>query len=207
MSRNQTDRQRRTDEVLYFLEDHVAPNIIYYGRTDTFSGVKSDDIWQIKRVVRVGTEVEILYANNGKYNCVWDDRSAYFPAEPSHANPSVNMQVSLFDEEGNPFTNLNKLPVTASFSGLTLGGLITSVVLNDVTWTALPLAALANRNAMSIQNVSAIAIKINYDNATVGYVGVTIAPGSERAYDISDTITIYAKSASGTPTIQIEELA
>lgn len=97
--------------------------------------------------------------------------------------------------------------VNARPAGLTVGGKITLVGVNAVTWTALPVSALLNRNALSIQNISGIDIKINYDNATVGYVGVTVASGSERFYSITDTILIYAKSASGTPTIQTEELA
>ena len=97
--------------------------------------------------------------------------------------------------------------VDARPAGLTVGGLITQVPVNSTTWTALPPTALLNRNALSIQNISGTDIKINYNNATVGYVGVTIASGSERFYSITDTIIIYAKSSSGTPTIQTEELA
>jgi len=92
-------------------------------------------------------------------------------------------------------------------SGLNVGGRISEVTLNSSTWTALPATPLVNRNALAIQNVSGIEIKINYDNATVGYVGVVIADGSERAYDITDDIVIYAKSASGTPTVNVEEIA
>lgn len=97
--------------------------------------------------------------------------------------------------------------ITARPGGLTIGGLISQTAVNAVTWTALPLTALTNRNALSIQNLSGIDIKINYNNTTIGYVGVTIASGSERFYSITDSIIIYAKSASGTPTIQTEELA
>lgn len=92
-------------------------------------------------------------------------------------------------------------------AGLTIGGKITQVTLDSTNWTALPPTALANRNSLSIQNVSGTEIKINYDNTTVGYVGVTITSGSERHYLISDTVIIYGKAASGTPTIQTEELA
>lgn len=97
--------------------------------------------------------------------------------------------------------------VTARPAGLTVGGLISQTAINAVTWTALPVSALPNRNALSIQNISGTEIKINYDNTTVGYVGVTIATGSERFYSITDSIIIYAKAAAGTPTIQTEELA
>ncbi len=91
-------------------------------------------------------------------------------------------------------------------AGLSIGGKITQVALNAATWTKLPPTHLANRNSLSIQNVSGTEIKINYDNTELGYVGVTVSSGSERHYLVGD-IPIYAKAASGTPTIQTEELA
>ena len=97
--------------------------------------------------------------------------------------------------------------VTSRPAGLSVGGKITQVALNTATWTALPPTALANRNSLSIQNISGVEIKIQYDNTTVGYSGVTVSSGSERHYLVSDTVIIYAKSASGTPTVQTEELA
>jgi hypothetical protein len=100
--------------------------------------------------------------------------------------------------------------VTSTPGGLTVGGLITEVALNSATWTALPPTALAGRNQMSIQNISGIEIKINYNSFSAlpgTYSGTTISSGSERHYLVSDSIVIWAKSASGTPTIQVEELA
>jgi hypothetical protein len=92
-------------------------------------------------------------------------------------------------------------------SGLNIGGRISQVALNTSTWTALPASPLANRNALAIQNISGIEIKIQYDNATVGYSGLAIASNAERYYDITDSIVIYAKAASGTPSITVEEIA
>lgn len=94
-----------------------------------------------------------------------------------------------------------------SISGLKEGGRITEVTLNPTTWSALPVTALNNRNALNIQNVSAEEIKINYDPATVGYRGVVIGSGSERSYDIQDDIVIYGKSISSIVTINVEEIA
>lgn len=94
-----------------------------------------------------------------------------------------------------------------SFSGLSIGGRISEVTLNDATWVALPATALAQRNAISIQNTSTVEIKIQYDNATVGYVGVKVGVGGERFYDVTDAITIYGKSSNGAAIITIEELA
>jgi hypothetical protein len=95
-------------------------------------------------------------------------------------------------------------------AGLTIGGRITVFSINDSTWTKVPgIANYANRNALSIQNTSGNQIKINYDNTTVGYVGVSVNSGNERFYSISDTINIYAKAESGAGTINIqcEEIA
>lgn len=207
MGRNQSDRQRRTDEVLYFLEDRPAGNILYVGRTADFASLTSDAIWQIKRVVRTGSVTETRYAESGKYNCVWDIRTTYFP--PAVSDDSADTKpVAIFDQNGDPFTISNPLNVTASFSGLRIGGRITLVQLNDTTWTPLPAVALANRNALSVQNVTLDEIKLQYNPATVGYVGVRVGSGFERFYDISDAITMYGKSAPGTsPLVIAEELS
>jgi hypothetical protein len=73
--------------------------------------------------------------------------------------------------------------------------------------TPIPATALANRNAMGIQNTSGVEIKLNYDPLTVGYVGVVMADGIERFYDISDQIVIYGKASVGSATIGVEELS
>lgn len=92
-------------------------------------------------------------------------------------------------------------------SGLRNGGRITEVTLSSTIWTALPLVSLDGRNALAIQNRSGIEIKINYTNTETGYVGMVIDNGGERFYDISDSITIYAKASSGTPIVSIEEIS
>jgi hypothetical protein len=96
---------------------------------------------------------------------------------------------------------------TLNPSGLKDGGRVTEVTINSTAWTALPVNALNNRNALAIQNRSGIEIKINYDNTVSGYEGMVIDNGGERFYDITDAIVIYAKAQSGTPTINIEELS
>jgi len=97
--------------------------------------------------------------------------------------------------------------VSASPAGLKNGGRVTEVTLNSATWTALPPTPLTARNALAVQNSSGIEIKVNYSAGIAGYHGIIIAAGSERSYDITDAIVLYAKSASGTPTINVEELS
>jgi hypothetical protein len=92
-------------------------------------------------------------------------------------------------------------------SGLTIGGLVTEVTLNSATWTALPATALTDRNGMGIQNDSAIQIKVGFDNTEPGFVGWNVNPNGEFFVDITDSVIIYAKSASGTPTVTVMEVA
>lgn len=106
----------------------------------------------------------------------------------------------------NESTTLNGT-VDARPVGLTVGGLITEVALDSTSWTPLPATPLANRNALSIQNISGVDIKIQYDNTVATYTGVEIKSGNERFYAITDSIIVYGKASAGTPTILIEELA
>lgn len=93
-------------------------------------------------------------------------------------------------------------------SGLKTAGKVTEVTVDNTSWTALPAIALSNRNALSIQNLSGDEIKINYDNSVSGYVGMVIADGDERQYDITDAIIVYAKSKTlASATINVEELS
>ncbi len=127
----------------------------------------------------------------------------------------MTLPAALQDREVQKFTELNgevAVRTTATgnfvFSGLSIGGRITEVTIDDVSWTALPPTPLTNRNAMSIQNVSGFEIKVNYvDN--VGYIGMVIPNNNERYYDIKDSIIMYARaqSGSGSVIINVEELA
>lgn len=94
-----------------------------------------------------------------------------------------------------------------TFSGLRVGGRVTEVTLTPGVWTALPASPLSQRNAINIQNSSAEEIKINYSPSVVGYKGVLIGAGSERSYDITDNIILYAMPISSVVTINVEEIA
>lgn len=94
-------------------------------------------------------------------------------------------------------------------SGLRNGGRHSIVTINDTTWTPVPAVPLTDRNALSIQNISGVEIKLNYADDIAGYVGVLIPAGAERQYDITDAIVLYLKSfpGSGSVDISIEELS
>ena len=92
-------------------------------------------------------------------------------------------------------------------SGLKIAGKITTVTINDATWTALPATPLANRNAILIQNQTSVQAKINYDQSEPDYIGIWINGNGELYRDIKDTISIFARSSSGNIDLIIEELS
>ena len=95
-----------------------------------------------------------------------------------------------------------------SFSGLSIGGRISLVTINDSTWVALPASPLTDRNGLSIQNLTGQDIYLQYDNtATAPNEFITVGNNVERYYNITDTIVIYAKASSGTVDLLVEELA
>lgn len=92
-------------------------------------------------------------------------------------------------------------------TGLNVGGFITEVEINNISWTKLPLNNLPERKTIAIQNFSGDEIKLNYDSSISGYIGIIVKDGVERQYDITENIDIYARSKNGSATIIIEELA
>lgn len=106
-------------------------------------------------------------------------------------------------------------------SGLSKKGQHTEITLNSSTWTKLERSGstnptgsgpLAERNQINIQNSSTIEFKINYEITDIdveipGYRGMPVQGDIERLYGITDAIPVFAKSISGTPTIDVEELA
>lgn len=105
------------------------------------------------------------------------------------------------------FADGSTLSGTFSPSGLSIGGRVSVVEINNLTWTALPAVALENRNAMGIINRSGQNIVINYSNTVSGFVGVPVDNQAERFYDITDNIVVYAKSQLGVCDVIVEELA
>ena len=103
----------------------------------------------------------------------------------------------------------NFITGTLKVSGLTIGGRVSVVTINDSSWTPLPLVPLDQRNALGIQNSSGVEIKLQYDNTVASYTGVKMGIEAERYYDIQDTIPVYAKASPGSGTVQIviEEIA
>lgn len=125
------------------------------------------------------------------------------------------------DITGTSITDLNSVPrhlldvflygtSGASFqvTGANIAGDHEEVTVPDNAWVALPGTALANRNAVNIQNNSGFEMKVNFDNG-VGYEGMTIPDGGERQYAMTENVIIYGRMApgSGSQAIDVEELS
>lgn len=114
---------------------------------------------------------------------------------------------------GSPHVQVTGAGFTGSFSqsGLSVGGVFTEVTIDDTAWYPLPPTPAAGRNAISVQNFTGFAIKLNYDYSgplPAGYTGVVVNNSGERMYGIKDTILIYAKAEPGAGSIVlgVEEL-
>ena len=95
-------------------------------------------------------------------------------------------------------------------SGLNVEGRYTAVTVTDAAWTAIPGTALSGRNQINIQNFTGFEVKINHTGlGAYDDNGMRIPDQSERFYQITDAIVIYARAESGASsvTLDIEELA
>lgn len=101
--------------------------------------------------------------------------------------------------------------ISTSFSrpaGLTREGKITEVTVSETTWTPLPATALADRNALGVQNRSGSSLRLNYDPLAPITVGIVIPNNIDRFYNITDSIVVYAVTLAGSPVVvTVEELA
>jgi hypothetical protein len=80
---NVTDVYRRTDAVMQVLEDRTTLGVLYIGITPLFSTLTSEAHWQIQRTTfDASGNMTTTFANDAKYNCVWDNKASYFPAPP-----------------------------------------------------------------------------------------------------------------------------
>jgi hypothetical protein len=173
-------------DFLYEREDHPASNVWYYGAAARADALTSDALWEIKRVTITNTgETETRYALQAGFNAIWDNRATYFPA-PDMAAPT---------------------PTAPHATGLNNYGKISIVLINAITWTPLPAVAGVGRNAIQIQNRTGQETKINYSTGIAGYVGMILDNGGERAYDITDNVILYAKSATSPVNLTVEEVS
>lgn len=67
----------RTDEVKQIITDVYSSTITFQGRSRV-NALTSEAIWQIKRTYTSGNITKVDFANDGLYNCIWDDRFSSF---------------------------------------------------------------------------------------------------------------------------------
>lgn len=193
-------RQTRHQEIKLIKYDDPFSNIRYIGRSSSLRGLDSEPIWQIMRIHKnCGTGITVeTHANMGEFNCVWNDRTTYFPAVVGDNSCSLYPDVSVTGS------------IIALPSGLRNAGRHSFVTVNSTSWTPLPAVPLIDRNGVSIQNESGIAVRIRYVEGIgdLSWKGSRI-PGNfgDRFYDVKDTIVLYAMSESGTPELIIEEIS
>ena len=193
-------REVRTQEIKLIKYDDPFGNTRYTGRSSSIRGLDSEPVWQIMRehkncVTGVTTET---HANMGEYNCVWDDRVSYFPVAAGSDACSIFPAVSLSGS------------IATTPSGLRTAGKHSFISVNSTGWTKLPTTPLPDRNGLAIMNYSGIDIMLRYVEgiADLTYQGTLLAANSGlKFYDIKDTIDIYGMSASGTPSITVEEIS
>ena len=108
---------------------------------------------------------------------------------------------------GRGYSGVQEIGGAVRPQGLRGAGKVSLTELNSTTWLALPVTPLQNRAMLAIQNDTNKDIKINYNAETVGYIGVLIAKGTERIYQIGDNIVLYGRTKTETALIVTEEIA
>lgn len=84
------------------------------------------------------------------------------------------------------------------------------VSVNNLTWTAVPMSPQANRNTLSIVNLSGELVYYNFAAADVDvapYIGWPIFDQGVENIKITDSIVIYVKSSASAVKIMVRELS
>lgn len=191
MGKAHVDILRRSDPVMYILEDRSQFDRIIIGRTPDFATPTSEPCWQISCMYYDGAVITTLFANNAKYTEVWDNRGGLFSFLP-------------------PGSSLPGINITGTFETTSpIGSGKTSVVtLNNTGWTPIPAVSIPDRQGLGMQNLSGAPMLVNWSNTAPAGDGIFVANGAERYYSARSSAVIYGRLiglASGTVTV--EELA
>lgn len=89
-----------------------------------------------------------------------------------------------------------------------IAGKLSIVSVDNLTWTALPTVALADRQTLSIQNRTGQDLWVNWlasdlDATTKGWL---IPDQYERSYPVQDGAILYCKSTTSACDVLVEEL-
>jgi hypothetical protein len=173
-------------------EEETEPGCLFVGMTPNRTTGTDETKWQIKRVTYENGEIVTLYANNGKWNNVWDNKETYFPS----CNPD------------GPFPADSVITGEVQLVGLSTEGRVTHVPITNAAWTPIPAAALGGRQSIALQNFTGGDVRLNWDNTKPLTEGVILANGNERYYTVAEGLTLYAVHTSlVAATIIAEELA
>lgn len=196
------DILRRTDPVMQIKEDATNPNCVYIGLTPDMMTATSEGKWQIRRMENVGGIVTTLFANDAKYNAVWDDRATYFPPCVGDTPVPIDNVVITEDSQGDPCIRVCGESVPLGLSSL---GKIDLIPVGTASWTEVVIAPINDRRAFAIQNTDGLGVD-NPDPILLNYApfapaganqGWRLEPGDAKFYDANDNVNIFIRVAPG----------
>jgi len=175
------DILRRGDPVQQLKEDTSDVTCIYIGMTPKMATGINEPKWQIKRVENKDGVVTTLFANDAKYNAVWNLRASYFP--PCEGNTPI---------AGVTDTNVVTTPTIAWIDFLA----------QNVEYSyAMP----AGTKRFLLQNVGSREIQASYTAGDSGIAGNWYPIGASTSHfeeEIGADQTIYTRITSNIAGIQ-----
>jgi hypothetical protein len=175
-------------------EDKQSGATAYYiGRTYQFDDPDpAKPIWQIKRITYDTNTFVSNFANYAKYDQIWDNRAG-LDYGVGGTDPIPEDEFILGD---------------VTLIGLSTTGRVSKVSINNTGWTAIPAAALNDRQSIAVQNLTGGTVLLNWDNTKPITEGMVLANGNERYYTVGDSLTLYAVHTTAVSAIlNTEELA
>lgn len=185
---NVTDIYRRTDAVMQVLEDRTTVGVLYIGITPLFSTLTSEAHWQIQRTTfDASGNMITTFANDAKYNCVWNDRTGYFPAAPANLQPFPS-------EDTVSAIVANKEAVSAQMN--VTGSVELKVGINR----------LVARKCITIQPLTG-KIWYGYNSPTTKLNSTPLAKDDFVSLPLGEDLAVFAIADTGTVVVAISELA
>lgn len=184
---------RRTDSVIYRLEDRSTIGCVYIGQTPIHGEATSSGKWQIQRITFTSDgDYQSTFANSAKFNAVWDDRASYFDVCPPNGAPLPEETITAQTE-----------PVALSGPGV-----MTPKTVTSGAWVELMVVANAatNRRTFNIQNRGDDDIVLNYSNTALPADSWLVIAGGEKYVDALPAYTIYGRSTGADAKLIIEEI-
>lgn len=126
-------------------------------------------------------------------------------------SPNINdREMGKFADGDNPGETKVRVvgDFNATISGLSIQGRLTEVTIDNTTWTPLPAVPLSNRNTIRMYNLTGQTIYYNFAASDLPTLtGWPVVTGGIENLQLTDSIIIYAKSASSSVILLVAELA